>query len=206
MYRGVLLKHGSKDPPLRKGKKHGSKDPPLRKPLRGFPGGGPRGSGGGACDPIDRFGAGVGKFVGTIAQMFANGIPPDVAGNFLYLIGRPKNVVVITRFPESAAVGFAKPEGRALFEEADEFKQIAAGVGAFREEMKVVGHQAKGVQSKGMAGRAFEQKIEDPLGGAWYAEIGRAAVATDSDEIGLGTEVVFPRETGDSTVGRHAER
>lgn len=144
--------------------------------------------------------------MGMRAQPFADGIAPDVAGHIFDGIRRPKNVVIVAHFPKRPAAGFSKLEGGALFEEANEFKQIAAGVGAFREEMKVVGHQAKGVQSEGMAGRAFEQKIEDPLGGAWYAEIGRAAVATDSDEIGLGTEVVFPRETGDSTVGRHAER
>src|SRR5438876_3060716 len=176
MYGGVLLKRGSKEkagvkkPAITERKKNGSKDPPLRKPLPGFPGGGPRGSGGGASDPIDRFGAGVGKFVGTIAQMFANGIPPDVAGNFLYLIGRPKNVVVITRFPESAAVGFAKPEGRALFEEADEFEQVAAVMRTFDKNMKVIGHQTVGMKPVRVAGGAFEQQRKNNVSGSFLAE------------------------------------
>lgn len=140
------------------------------------------------------------------AKPFANGIPPDVAGHVFDGISRPKNVVVVAHFPERPAASFSKIEGCALFEEANKFKQIAAGVGAFREDMKVVRHQAKGVQSEGMAGRAFEQKIENALGGGWYAEIGRAAITTDVDEIGLATEVVFPRETGDSAVDGHPRR
>jgi hypothetical protein len=127
------------------------------------------------------------------AQLFADGIPPDVAGYIFDGISRPKNVVVVAHSPERPAASFSKFEGSTLFEEADEFEQIAAGVGAFRKEMKVVGHQAKGVQSEEMAGRAFEQEIEDSLGGGWYAEVGQAVVATDGDEIGLATEVVFPR-------------
>src|SRR2546429_9318280 len=150
-------KGGRKDPAreLEKKKEKGSRPPPLRKPLPGFPGGVPRGCGSGASDPIDRFGAGVGKFVGTITQVFANGIPPDVAGNFLYLIGRPKNVVVITRFPESAAVGFAKPEGRALFEEADKFGAVAAGMRTFEENLKGISGQTGGMKPGRAAGGAI---------------------------------------------------
>ncbi len=140
------------------------------------------------------------------AQPFADGIPPDVARYVFDGISRPKDVVVVAHFPERLAVRFSKSEGRALFEEADEFEQIAAGLGTFGEEMKVVGHQTKGVQSEGMAGRAFEQNIEDPLGGGWYAEIGKAVVTAEGDEKGLATEVVFPGETRDSAVGSHTER
>jgi hypothetical protein len=86
-------------------------------------------------------GARVGEFAGLIAQAFADGIPPDIAGDVLYVIRRPENVVVVTPFPESAAVGFAKLEGRALFEEADEFEQVAAIVCTLDKNVKVVGHQ-----------------------------------------------------------------
>jgi hypothetical protein len=91
------------------------------------------------------------------AQPFTDGIPPDVAGDVFDGIGGAKNVVVEAHFPERLAVGFPKFEGRALFEEADEFKQIAMSLGAFRKDMEVVRHEAKSVQAKGMAGRAFEQ-------------------------------------------------
>jgi hypothetical protein len=91
------------------------------------------------------------------AQPFADGIPPDIAGDVFDGIGRAKNVVVVAHFPERLAVSFSKFEGRALFEETDEFKQIATGLGAFRKDMKVVRHEAKSVQAEGMAGRAFEQ-------------------------------------------------
>ncbi len=140
------------------------------------------------------------------AQPFANGILPDVAGHIFEGISRPKNVVVVALFPERPTASFLKFEGATLFEEANKFKQIAARVGAFREEMKVVGHQAKSVQSEGMACRAFEQKIENALGGGWHAEIGHTVVTTDGDEIGLATEVVFRRETGDSAVDGHIGR
>src|SRR2546429_5372118 len=188
-------KGGRKDPAreLEKKKEKGSRPPPLRKPLPGFPGGGPRGSGGGASDPIDRFGAGVGKFVGTITQVFANGIPPDVAGNFLYLIGRPKNVVVITRFPESAAVGFAKTEGRALFEEADKIEAIAAGMRTFDKNMKVIRHQTVGMKPVRVAGGAFEQQRKNNVSGGFLGGIGRTMVTANGDEIGFATEVVFRR-------------
>ena len=125
--------------------------------------------------------------------MFANGIPPDVAGNFLYLIGRPKNVVVITRFPESAAVGFAKPEGRALFEEADEFEQVAAVMRTLDKNMKVIGHQTVGMKPVRVAGGAFEQQRKNNVSSGFLAEIVRAMVTANGDEIGLATEVVFRR-------------
>ena len=186
-------KNGSKDPPLQEGtgrpqgESHGSKEPALH----GFPGGGPGGTGGGALDPVNRLGAGVGEFLGTSGKPFADGIPPNVAGDVLYLIGKPKNVVVVTRFPERAAVGFAKLEGGALFEEADEFEQVAASVRTFDKNMKVVGHQTVGMKPVRMACGAFEQQGEDKVSGRFLAEILRAVVTANGDETGLTTEVVF---------------
>jgi hypothetical protein len=141
--------------------------------------------------------------VGMRAQPFADGIPPDVAGDIFDGIGRAKNVVVVAHLPKRPAVRFSKFKGGALFEEADEFKQIAAGLGAFRKDMKVVRHEAKSVQAEGMAGRAFEQNMEDALGGGWYAEVWHAVVATDGDERRLTTDVVLRRETGDLAMDRH---
>ena len=97
--------------------------------------------------------------MGMRAQPFADGIAPDVAGHVFDGIRRPKNVIVVARFPERPAAGFSKLEGGALFEEADEFKQIAAGVGAFREEMKVVRHQAIRLHAKGIGCRFRVQQI-----------------------------------------------
>jgi hypothetical protein len=94
----------------------------------------------------------------------------------------------------------------ALLKEADEFEQIASEVSAFGEEMNVVGHQTKSVQSEEMAGRAFEQNIEDALGRGGHAEIRQAVVRADGDEIGLAAQVAFSGETLDSTVDSHTER
>src|SRR5258708_5199710 len=140
-----------------------------------------------------------------IAQAFADRIPPDIAGDVLYLVSRPKNVVVVTPFPESAAVEFAKLEGRALFEEADEFEQVAAIVSGLGKNMKVVGHETVRMQPVGMAGSAFEQQREDTLSSRFLTEIGRAVVTANGDEIGLTTEVVFRREAGDPAMDGHTE-
>jgi len=144
--------------------------------------------------------------VGTSAKLFAYWVPPDVAGDVLNWVGGPKNVVVVTRFPESAAVGLAKLEGGALFEEADEFEQVAAIVCALDKNMKVVGHQTVGVQEVGMAGGAFAEQRENKVSGGFLAEIGRAVVTADADKIGVTTEVVFRRKAGDLTVNGHTEQ
>ncbi len=117
------------------------------------------------------------------AEMFADGIPPDVGGDFFYLIGGPKNVVVVTRFPESAAVGLAKLEGSALFEEADEFEQVAAVVCTLDKNMQVIGHQTVGMKPVGMAGGAFEQQRENKVSGRFLAEMLRAVVTANGDKI-----------------------
>jgi hypothetical protein len=136
-------------------------------------------------------GAGVGEFLGTSTKLFSDGIPPDIAGDVLYLIDAPENVVVVALFPQGDAAGFAKLEGGALFEEADEFEQVAAVISALDKNMEVVGHQTVGMKSIGMAGGAFEQQGEDKLSGGFVAEIGRAMVTANGDETGLTTEVVF---------------
>ena len=141
-----------------------------------------------------------------MAEAFADGIPPNVAGDVLYLIGGPKNVIVVTRFPESAAMGLAKLEGRALFEEADEFEQVAAAVCTLDKNMKVIGHQTVGMKPVGTADGAFERQREDKVSGRFLAEILRAVVTADGDEIGLTTEVVFRRKPGDLAVDGHTER
>jgi len=144
--------------------------------------------------------------MGTSAKLFADRVPPNIAGDVLYLIRGPENVVVVTPFPESAAVEFAKLEGRALFEEADEFEQVAAIVRTLDKNMKVVGHQTVRMKPVGMAGGAFEQQGEDASRGGFCLEIGRAVVTANGDEIGLTTEVVFRREAGDPAMDGHTEQ
>src|SRR6266852_6224713 len=171
------LKNGSEDPPLQT--KNGSEDPPLQTkngsedpPLQGFPWGVPGRTGSGALDPVHRVGAGVREFLSASAKLFAYRIPPDIAGDILYSVARAKNVIVVTPFPESAAMRLAKLEGRALFEEADEFEQVAAIVRTLDKNMKVVGHQTVGMKTVGMADGAFEQQRKDTMSGRFVAEIG----------------------------------
>jgi hypothetical protein len=122
-----------------------------------IPGGGPRSTRSGAPDPINRLGAGVREFFGTSGKTLSDGIPPNIAGDVLNLIRRTENMIVVTPFPESATVGFAKLESRALFEEADEFQQVTAIVRTLDKNMKMVGHQAVGMKPIGMTDGAFEQ-------------------------------------------------
>jgi hypothetical protein len=143
--------------------------------------------------------------VGTSAKPFADRIPPNIAGDVLYLVRRPENVVIVAHFPEGAAVGLAKLEGRALLEEADEFEQVAPIVSTLDKNMKVVGHQTVRMKPVGMAGGAFEQQREDTLSGGFLAEVGRTVVAANGDEIGLTTEVVFPRKPRYLAMDGHTE-
>jgi len=144
--------------------------------------------------------------LGTSGEPFSDGIPPDIAGDVLYLIRRPENVVVVTPFPESATVGFAKLEGRALFEEANEFEQVAAIVCTLDKNMKVVGHQTVRMKPVGMAGGTFEQQREDTLSGRFLAEIRLAAVTANGDEIRQTTDVVFRRKAANSAMDGHTEQ
>jgi hypothetical protein len=181
---------------------HGSKDPPLQGVL---PGGGPGCARCGALHPVNRLGAGVRKFLGTSGKTFSDGIPPDIAGDVLYLIRGPENVVVVTPFPEGAAVGFAKLEGCALFEEPDEFEQVATIVRTLDKNMKMVRHHTVRMKAVGMAGGAFEQQRKDTLNGGFLAEVGCTAVAANGDEIGLTAEVVFRRKPRSLAMDGHAE-
>lgn len=102
-------------------------------------------------------------------------------------------------------MGLAKLEGCALFEEADEFEQVAAIVCTLDKNMKVVGHQTAGMKPVGMAGGAVEQQREDAMSGRFLREIVRAVVTANGDEIGLATEVVFRRKASDLAVDGHTE-
>jgi hypothetical protein len=70
-----------------------------------------------------------------------------------------------------------------LFEEPDEFEQIAAIVCTLDKNMKVVGHQTVRMKPVALAGGAFEQQREDTLSGRFLAEIGLAVVTANGDEI-----------------------
>jgi hypothetical protein len=101
---------------------------------------------------------------------------------------------------------FAKLEGCALLEEADEFEQVAAIMGTLEKNMKVVGHQTVGMKTVGMAGGTFEQQRKDTMRGRFVAEIVCAVVTANGDEIGLTAEVVFRGETGHIAMDGHTEK
>jgi hypothetical protein len=139
----------------------------------------------------------------TCTKLLADGIPPDVAGDILDLVRGPENMVVITHFPETAAVRFAKCKGGALFEDADEFAQVRTVVKALGKNVRMVRHQDISMQQERVCGGALKQQSKDALGRGWVSEKRGTAVAADGDEIRLTPEVVFRRKTSDSAMEGH---
>ena len=137
------------------------------------------------------------------AKLLADGIPPDVAGDILDPVRGPENMVVITHFPETAAVRFAKRKRGALFEDADEFAQVRTVVKALAKNVRMVRHQAISMQQERVCGGALQQQSKDALSRGWVSEKRGAAVAADGDEIRLTPEIVFRRKTSDSTMESH---
>ncbi len=112
-------------------------------------------------------------------------------------------MVVITHFPETAAVRFAKRKGGALFEDADEFAQVRTVVKALGKNVRMVRHQAISMQQERVCGSALQQQSKDALRRGWVSEKRGAAVAADGDEIRLTPEIVSRRKTSDSAMERH---
>jgi LmbE family N-acetylglucosaminyl deacetylase len=157
-------------------------------------------------DPIDGLAAGERKFLRTRAKALADRIPPDVAGDILDLVRGPENMVVITHFPKTAAVRFAKREGGTLFEDADEFAQVRTVVKTLGENMKVVRHQAIRMQQERTCSGALQQQSKDALGRGWVSEKRGTEIAADGDEIRLTPEIVLRRKTSDSAMERHTTK
>ena len=93
----------------------------------------------------------------TCAKLLADGIPPDVAGDILDPVRGPENMVVITHFPETASVRFAKRKSGALFEDADKFAQVRTVVKTTGKHVRMVRHQAIRMQPERVCGSAFKQ-------------------------------------------------
>ena len=112
-------------------------------------------------------------------------------------------MVVITHFPQTAAVRFAKRKGGALFEGADEFAQVRAVVKALGKNVRMVRHQTIRMQHERVCGSALQQQSKDAFGRSWVSEKRGAAVAADGDEIRLTPKIILRRKPGDSAMERH---
>jgi hypothetical protein len=91
------------------------------------------------------------------AELFAHGIPPDITSYVFNAIRWPKDMVVVAHFPKSDAAQFAERKRSALFEEANEFAQVAPVMDAFRKDMNMIGHHAKRMQTKPAVSSTFQQ-------------------------------------------------
>ena len=124
-------------------------------------------------------------------EILANGIPPDIGSDILNRIGRPKNVIVIARFPETATVGFLEFKGSALLEDPDKFAEIGTVVDSLRKDVNVIRHEAIRVETKSVGGGTIEKEMEDALGVICVREMRKTVVTADGDEIGLPAKIVF---------------
>ena len=100
--------------------------------------------------PGDGLGAGELVGGGIFAEVFADGVLPDVGGDLFDGVVVAEDTVVVAHFPEGGVVGLAEGEGGALFEEADEFTKAGTIASAFGEKMQMVRHEAKGVKTEGV--------------------------------------------------------
>ena len=140
------------------------------------------------------------------AKLLADGIPPDVAGDILDPVRGPENMVVITHFPEAAAVRFAKRKRGALFEDADEFAQVRTVVKALGKNVKMVRHQAISMQQERVCGGALQEQSKYALSRGWASEKRGAVVAADGDEIRLTPKIILRRKPGDSAMKSHTSQ
>ncbi len=132
--------------------------------FRVFPGGGPCWHAGGTLHPLNGLGTAEGKILGTRAEMFADGIPPDVSCDSFDGIAWAKNVVVVALLPESAGERFPELEGSVLFEKADKFAQVRLRVSAFCQDVQVVWHDAECVEDERIVRGAFVEEFQNELG------------------------------------------
>jgi hypothetical protein len=112
-------------------------------------------------------------------------------------------VVVVAHFPKGTAAQFAKGKGGALFEQANEFAQVAPVMDAFGKDVHVVRHQAKRMQTKRTASSTFQQGGEKALGDGLFPEVGCAPVAADRNEVSLSPQVIGGREPPDVPIHGH---
>ena len=112
-------------------------------------------------------------------------------------------MVVITHFPETAAVRFAKRKGGALFEDADEFAQVRAVVKALGKNVRMVRHQAISMQQERVCGGALQEQSKYALSRGRVSEKRGAVVAADGDEIRLTPKIILRRKPGDSAIESH---
>lgn len=92
----------------------------------------------------------------------------------------------------------------ALFESVNKFQKIAAVGCAFGDEMKMIGHQAIGVERKRILSRNIEELAERPWASCQVREDWTTFGGADRDEGEAAAEVVVGGESGIFVVEGHA--
>ena len=90
------------------------------------------------------------------AKPFAYWIPPDVAGDILYLLVRPHDVVIEPHLPQPRTTVIPKLVGGVLFEGVDKPEQIRAIGETLTKQVNVIRHDAIGVERKVLLGGDFQ--------------------------------------------------
>lgn len=93
-----------------------------------------------------------------------------------------------------------------MFEYVDEFHEVAGIVHAFREEMKMVRHEAKGMERKRAPGGGFGQIRERAAAQGKIGEDGAPFFAAYRDEADAAATIVFPGKAQTFEIEGHGRR
>ena len=93
--------------------------------------------------------------------------------------------------PKRGATGIRKGSARAEFERLDEVEEIARRRIAFDEKMKMIGHEAVGVDGEVTSCSGFAENLKRGITQVGVSEVATSLVAAESQEDGDLAEIVF---------------
>ena len=108
-------------------------------------------------------GAEEGILLGTLAQVCANRVHPDVPGDSVGRIVVPENVIVEFLLPESFAGLSLESDGRVPFHDAHELKRVALRLETLRKQVYVIGHQTVRVHRKKVSRSGGTKDIQEAI-------------------------------------------
>ena len=112
---------------------------------------------GATAPPICCQGTGEGIVLWSRTKTFSDGIQPDVPGDGIRGDCFAQDVVVISRLPKFAAIFLLIRERGQLFERRNESHWFASFGHALHQDVKVVGHDAIGVNGKAFLSGGLQQ-------------------------------------------------
>jgi len=112
------------------------------------------------------------------------------------LLRHAKNVVIEFGLPERSVRAIFVGQGGPLFEGGDETKEIGFGRIPFGKEVKMIGHEAEGVEQKRVARCEGNQVTQCQVAKRDVGEARDPVAGTDGNEIDSVTEIIPRSEAG----------